>query len=70
MHILQNTTFIRKWQVISGVGGGGVHSLHPPPRSNSVYSHKPRNFLNKLLKRECVEISLEYVYVQYVVIGS
>ena len=54
----------------SQVGGGGVHSLYPPPRSTSVYSHRPRNFLDKLLKRECMEISLEYVYVQYVVIGS
>ena len=29
---LQNTSCIRKAQVISG-GGGGVHPLHPPPRS-------------------------------------
>ena len=28
---LQNTSCIRKSQVISG--GGGAHSLHPPPRS-------------------------------------
>ena len=27
----QNTSCIRKLQVISG-GGGGVHPLHPPPR--------------------------------------
>ena len=29
---LQNTSCIRKLQVISG-GGGGAHPLHPPPRS-------------------------------------
>ena len=29
---LQNTSCIRKAQDISG-GGGGAHSLHPPPRS-------------------------------------
>ena len=33
---LQNTSCIRKPQVISpGVGGGGAHPLHPPPRSNA-----------------------------------
>ena len=30
--LLQNTSCIRKPQVIFG-GGGGVHPLHPPPRS-------------------------------------
>ena len=30
---LQNPSCIRKPQVISGKGGGGAHSLHPPPRS-------------------------------------
>ena len=32
---LQNTSCIRKPQVISGSGGGGrdAHPLHPPPRS-------------------------------------
>ena len=30
--LLQNTSCIRKPQVISG-GGGGAHPLHPPPRS-------------------------------------
>ena len=33
---LQNTSCIRKPQVISG--GGGVHPLHPPPRSAPVNS--------------------------------
>ena len=32
---LQNTSCIRKPQVISG-GGGGAHPLHPPPRSASA----------------------------------
>ena len=32
---LQNTSCIRKPQVISG--GGGAHPLHPPPRSAPVY---------------------------------
>ena len=32
---LQNTSCIRKPQVISG-GRGGVHPLHPPPRSAPV----------------------------------
>ena len=32
---LQNTSCIRKPQVISG-GGGDAHSLHPPPRSAPV----------------------------------
>ena len=32
---LQNTSCIRKPQVISG-GGGGVHPLHPPPRPAPV----------------------------------
>ena len=30
-HFLQNTSCIRKPQVIRG--GGGAHPLHPPPRS-------------------------------------
>ena len=30
---LQNTSCIRKPQVISGRGGGGAHPLHLPPRS-------------------------------------
>ena len=30
---LQNTSCIRKLQAISGEGWGGVHPLHPPPRS-------------------------------------
>ena len=35
---LQNTSCIRKPQVISGGGGeGGAHPLHPPPRSAPVY---------------------------------
>ena len=33
---LQNTSCIRKPQVISGGGGGGAHPLHPPPRSAPV----------------------------------
>ena len=33
----QNTSCIRKPQVISG--GGGVHPSHPPPRSTPVLSH-------------------------------
>ena len=36
---LQNTSCIKKPQVISGVGGGGgwgAHPLHPPPRSAPV----------------------------------
>ena len=32
---LQNTSCISKLQVISE-GGGGVHPLHPPPRSTPV----------------------------------
>ena len=36
---LQNTSCIRKPQVISGRGGwGGAHPLHPPPRSAPVIS--------------------------------
>ena len=36
-HIVwQNTSCIRKPQVISG-GGGGAHTLHPPPRSAPEY---------------------------------
>ena len=34
---LQNTSCIRKPQVISG--GGGAHPLHPPPRSAPVLVH-------------------------------
>ena len=34
---LQNTSCIRKPQVISGGGGGGAHPLHPPPRSAPEY---------------------------------
>ena len=34
---LQNTSCIRKLQVISG--GGGAHPLHPPPRSAPELSH-------------------------------
>ena len=34
---LQNTSCIRKPQVISGGGGGGTHPLHPPPRSAPVW---------------------------------
>ena len=30
---LENTSCIRKPQVISGGGGRGAHPLHPPPRS-------------------------------------
>ena len=35
---VQNTSFIRKLQVISGGGGGGggAHPKHPPPRSANV----------------------------------
>ena len=34
LHIMQNTNFIRKSQVIPGGGGrGGVHSPCTPPRS-------------------------------------
>ena len=39
LHILQNSSCIRKPQVISGGGGGvgtDVHALHPPPRSAPV----------------------------------
>ena len=37
---LQNTSCIRKPQVISGGRGrGGAHPLHPPPRSAPVYYH-------------------------------
>ena len=35
-HFLQNTSCIRKPQVISR-GGGGAHPLHPPPRSAHEY---------------------------------
>ena len=31
--VWQNTSCVRKPQVISGWGGGGAHPLHPPPRS-------------------------------------
>ena len=34
---LQNTSCVRKLQVISG-WGGGVHPLHPPPRSAPLIS--------------------------------
>ena len=34
---LQNTSCIRKQQVISEGGGGGAHPLHPPPRSAPVW---------------------------------
>ena len=33
---LQNTSCIRKPQVISGEGGGNAHPLQPPPRSAPV----------------------------------
>ena len=35
---LQNTSCIRKPQVISGEEGGGGHLLHPPPRSAHVWA--------------------------------
>ena len=45
---LQNTSCIRKPQVISGGGGGGAHPLHPPPRSAPDYyrlkSNRIHNF--------------------------
>ena len=40
---LQNTSCIRKPQVISG-GRGGAHPLHPPPRSAPVPEHAPGSF--------------------------
>ena len=39
---LQNTSCIRKPQVISG--GGGAHPLHPPPRSAPVTGDETGNF--------------------------
>ena len=40
---LQNTSCIRKPQVISGgEGGGGAHPLHPPPKSAPAKEGLPR----------------------------
>ena len=38
---VQNTSCIRKPQVISGGREGGVHPLHPPPRSAPEQFHFP-----------------------------
>ena len=48
----QNTSCIRKPQVISG--GGGAHSLHPPPRSAPALSRLPFVLeMEKLTRSNC-----------------
>ena len=56
----ENTSCIRKPQVISGWGGGGAHPLHPSPRSVPAWagrllwqlSHLLQNFPTTLMERE------------------
>ena len=63
---LQNTSCIRKPQVISG-GGGGAHPLHPPSRSAPVFRKEGKTPGNEgylenhthLAARICIIVMLE-----------
>ena len=65
---LQNTSCIRKQQVISEGGGegGGVHPLHPPPKSAPAVVELIKTLLKhaKSSKFFCIKSSLQFMHNQ------